>query len=117
MTEASALSLAPVATKTEFLENHAAGKETFPAMATLKIVRRIHNKSSSGASQPADSRSQRADDEQDYVNFIIVEAIDQPLTQMPTKAMLELVPLMPQITHDSACIIAAPLPLLNVSAH
>ena len=52
-----------------------------------------------------------------FVNVTIVEAIDQPLAQMPTRAMLELIPLMPQVTHDSACIIAAPLPLLKVSAH
>ena len=95
MTEASALSLAQVATMTEFLDNHAAGKQTFPAMASLKIVRQIHTKSSSGASKHDDSQSQRADDEHGYVNFTIVEAVDQPLTQMPTKAMLELVPLMP----------------------
>ena len=117
MTEASALSLAQVATKTEFLDNHAAGKPTFPGMASLKIVRQIHTKSNNGASERADSQSQRADDEQEYVNFTIVEAVDQPLAQMPTKPMLELVPLMPQVTHDSACIIAAPLPLLKVSAH
>ena len=51
------------------------------------------------------------------MNFTIVEAVDQPLTKIPTKTMLELVPLMPQVTHDSACIIAAPLPLLKMSAH
>ena len=72
MTEASALSLAQVATKTEFLENHAAGKQTFPAMASLKIVRQFHTKSSSGASERADSQSQRADDDHGYVNFTIV---------------------------------------------
>ena len=117
MTEASALALAQVKTKEEFLQNHAAGKQTFPAMASLKIVRQMNTKSSSGASQPADSQSQRADDDNGYVNFTIVEAVDQPLTEMPTKAMLELLPLMPQLTHDSACIIAAPLQLLKKSAH
>ena len=109
--------MAQVATNTEFLDNHAAGKQTFPAMASLKIVRQIHTKSSSGASKHDDSQSQRADAEHGYVNFTIVEAVDQPLTQIPAKAMLELLPLMPQLSHDSACIIAAPLPLLKVSAH
>ena len=47
ITEASVLSLAQVATKTEFLDNHAAGKHTFPAMASLKIIRRINTRSSS----------------------------------------------------------------------
>ena len=111
------MSLAQVATKSEFLDNRAAGKHTIPAMVSLKIVRHIHTKGSSGASERADQQSQRADDEHGYVNFTIVEAVDQPLTQMPTKAMLELVPLMTQLTHDSACIIAAPLPLLKVGAH
>ena len=75
MTEASALSLAQVADKTEFLDNHAAGKQTFPPMVSLKIVRRIPTKSSSGASNHDDSQSQRADDEHGYVNFTIVEAV------------------------------------------
>ena len=41
MTEASALSLARLQSKEEFLSNHAAGKHTFPVMASLKIIRRV----------------------------------------------------------------------------
>ena len=41
MNEESALVLAQVQSKDEFLEQHAAGKQSFPAMATIKIRREI----------------------------------------------------------------------------
>ena len=39
MNEESALALAQLKSKTEFLTNHNAGKHSFPAMATVKILR------------------------------------------------------------------------------
>ena len=119
MTEESVLSVAQVATKEEFLEIHAAGKQTFPAMASIKIVRRVNTKSSD-SSHFADTHtgeSSQSAENHTYVNFVIVLAVDQPLGEMPNKAVLELVPLMPQLNHDSACIIASPLQLIKVSAH
>ena len=116
MTEASALSLARLQSKEEFLSNHAAGKHTFPVMASLKIIRRVTKNSSSASSNNDSSQLQRADDEQTYVNFTVVEAIDQPFDIAPTQTMLDLFPLMPRLAQDSACIIAAPLHLLRVSA-
>ena len=72
--------------------------------------------SSSASSNHDSSQLQRVEDEQTYVNFTVVEAIDQPFDIAPTQTMLDLFPLMPRLAQDSACIIAAPLHLLRVSA-
>ena len=122
MNEESALALAEVSTKEEFLDNHAAGKHTFPAMATLKILREVNTKASGGShladpqSQGA-TQSQVADEEQKYVNFTIVKASDQPLHEAPMNTLLELIPLMPQIANDTACILAAPLNVVKACTH
>ena len=44
MNEESVLKLAQTSSREEFLANHAAGNQTFPAMASLKIIRRIYTK-------------------------------------------------------------------------
>lgn len=107
MTEESALALANVSTKEEFLELHATGQPAFPAMATIKVVREINTASGVGAdSFPIE-----------YINFNIVSAADQPLDESPTQATLSLIPLMPPADHDSAAILPCPLHMVKSSAH
>ena len=78
MNEESALVLAQVKSKEEFLEQHAAGKQSFPAMATVKIRREItkRNEVPSGGSHSTQEDTK-------YINFTIVEATDQPLGLSP----------------------------------
>ena len=97
MNEKSALALAQVKTREEFRLQHAAGKQSFPAMATVKILR-----SPSGGSHSTQEDLR-------YINFTIVEAGDQPLDEGPTQASLELSPFMPCVEHDSASILPAAL--------
>ena len=90
MNEKSALALSQLKTKDEFLQQHAAGKQSFPAMATVKI-RRETSKRSGGLS----GGSHSTQEDTKYINFTIVEAADQPLGEGPTAAALELLPFMP----------------------
>ena len=112
MTEQSALTLSQAPSKEAFLEQHVAGKHTFPAMATAKVLREVQKRkeAESGGSHPAE-------EEQEYINFTIVEAADQPLNEKPTMATLELIPLMPQVEHDSACILPCALNMVKASSH
>ena len=89
-----------------------AGKHTFPAMATAKVLREVqkHKEAESGGSHPAE-------EEQEYINFTTVGAADQPLNEKPTMATLELTPLMPQVEHDSACILPCALNMVKASSH
>jgi len=56
-------------------------------------------------------------DEQEYINFTIVHASDQPLDEGPTVAALDLVPLMPYGEYDSACILPSALHLVKTCSH
>ena len=100
MNEESVLALAQASSKEEFLELHAAGKHNFPAMATVKVLREVQ--------KPKDSESggaHSAQEDREYINFTIASAADQPLKEKPTQATLQRIPLMPQVEHDSACIL------------
>ena len=112
MNEESALALAQASSKEAFLTQHAAGKRTFPAMATVKVLRDVSKRKEvqSGGSHPAQ-------EEQEYINFTIVQAADQPLDEGPTMATLELLPLMPCVEHDSACILPSALHMVKASSH
>ena len=111
--EASALALAQVSSKEEFLELHAAGKQSFPVMATVKILREVTRrevKVESGGSHSAQQGHE-------YINFTVVNALDQPLQERPTQATLELLPLMPHVEHDSACILPSALQMVKACSH
>ena len=103
MTEESALKLSCLDSKEQFLDFHATGKQSFPIMASLKILRR-HRKSGDGA-------------ETDQASFVIVHADDQSLKEGPTAASFELFPWMKNASHDSAAIIPAPLSFIKRSTH
>ena len=111
MNEECALALAQVASKEEFLALHHAGKHTFPAMATVKVLREVQKPKNSES-----SGTHPTEEDREYVNFI-VHAADQPLNERPTQATLELFPLMPQVEHASACILASSLHIVKTSSH
>jgi hypothetical protein len=102
--EASALELAQVSSKEEFLAQHAACKQTFPVIATVKIVREMVKQKDAGG-----GGSHSAQESREYINFTVVNALDQPLHERPTQATLNLIPLMPLVEHDSACILPSAL--------
>ena len=107
MTEESALKLAAVHSKDEFLELHKAGKQNFPAMASIKVQRR--------ARKVGSQQTDGIDSEQ--ANLIIVQAADQPLNEGPTKATLELFPWLKGASHDSASILPSPLQFVKSCSH
>ena len=108
----SALDLARVSTKEEFLAQHAAGKQTFPVMATVKIVRETVKQKDAGGDGPHSAQELR-----EYINFTVVHALDQPLHERPTQATLTLLPLMPHVEHDSACMLPSALRMVKPCAH
>ena len=113
MNEESALKVTQTNSREELLANHAAGNQTFPAMASLKILREVKKESSNG-SQLTGSQSEAA---KEYVNFTVVAACDQPLNEAPSQSLLELIPFMPELTTDTACILPAPLHLVKACTH
>jgi hypothetical protein len=110
--EASALELAQVSSKEEFLAQHAAGKQTFPVTATVKILREVVKQKDAGG-----GGSHSAQEEREYINFTVVNALDQPLQERPTQATLNLLPLMPHVEHDSACILPSALHMVKACSH
>ena len=107
MTEESALKLAAVDSKEDFLALHAAGKQQFPPFASIKILRR--------ARKPGSQQLDGINSEQ--ANFIIVHADDQPLNEGPTTATLELFPWMKSASQDSASILPSLLTSVKACAH
>jgi hypothetical protein len=112
MNEESALALAKAESKETFLEQHKEGRHTFPAMATVKVLREVKTSKSGGQHS-----AQSDQEENEYINFTIVHAVDQPLDEKPSQATLELVPLMPQMEFDSACIVPGALHMVKASSH
>ena len=110
--EASALELAQVSSKEEFLAQHAAGKQTFPVIATVKILREVVKQKDAGG-----GGSHSAQESREYINFTVVNALDQPLQERPTQATLDLLPLMPHVDHDSACILPSALHMVKACSH
>ena len=108
----SALELAQVSSKEEFLAQHAADKQTFPVMATVKILREMVKQKDAGG---GDSHS--AQESREYINFTVVHALDQPVHERPTQATLTLLPLMPHVEHDSACMLPSALHMVKACAH
>ena len=101
------MKLAAVQSKDEFSDLHSVGKQNFPAMATIKVLRR--------ARKVGSQQTDGIDSEQ--ANFIIVQAADQPLNEGPTKATLELFPWLKGASHDSASILPSPLQFVKACFH
>ena len=110
MNEQAALSLAGVQDKDAFLAAKQEGKQLFPVMASVKVLRQTKAAQSdvSDVEQPADSK---------YINFVIVQAQDQPLDEAPTQATVNLIPLIRDLHDDTASILPAAFDMVCNSAH
>ena len=82
MDERSALTLSSLPNKQAFIDAWEAGDQTFPIMASVKVVRTMDQLG--GASQPANAEAKRS------AKFVIVQAVMQPFDEPPTKASLDL---------------------------
>ena len=111
MNEKSALSLSGLTDKEAFIESFTEGNQIFPIMSTVKVTREIKSsKDDSNVSQSADDKTS-----QKFVNLVIVHAADQPWSEAPTKAALEMIPLLPDLQDDTSCILPAALHMVETS--
>ena len=113
MDEKSALSLSRLPNKEAFIENFKEGNQLFPIMSTVKVIREVKS------SQDASDVSQLADAKQTqkFVNLIIVHATDQPWNEAPTRAALEMIPLLRDLKDDTSAILPAALHMVETSPH
>ena len=81
MDERSALALSSLENMQAFVLAWEAGDQTFPIMASVKVVRTMDQLG--GASQPANAEEKRS------AKFVIVQADTQPFDEPPTKASLD----------------------------
>ena len=79
MDEKSALKLSNLENKDAFIKTWDSGDQTFPILASVKVVRTMDH--SSGASQPAYA------DEKRSARFVIVEAKEQPLDEPQSRRL------------------------------
>ena len=128
MNEKSALSLSRLADKETFIESLKEGNQLFPIMSTVKVLREIKSAKDAGdVSQLADGKSskdagdasQPADGKpaQQFVSLVIVHAADQPYSEAPTKAALELIPMLRDLRDDTSAILPAALHMVETSPH
>ena len=80
MNEESALALAQVKSKEEFLTNHSAGKQSFPAMATVKILREEES-----CSDVLDGGTHPTQQEKNTLNLLLLKLLTNPWTKAPQK--------------------------------
>ena len=113
MNEKSALMLSGLADKDAFIESFNQGNQIFPIMATVKVIRELRAPpDAGGVLQPADSKPA-----QGFVNLVIVHGADQPWNEPPTKAALELIPMLRDLKDDTSAILPAALHMVETSPH
>ena len=113
MNEKSALSLSRLADKNVFLENCAAGTQLFPIMSAVKVIREVKSPKDAGdVSQLADAKSAKQ-----LVSLVVVHAADQPWTEPPSKAVLEMIPMIRDLKDDTSAILPASLHMVETSPH
>jgi len=112
MNENSALQLSRANNKEQFIQAWQDGDQLFPIMAAVKILR-SSKPSSHGDAHPV--ASAKSKDDSAYVNYVIVEASDQPLDEAPTKATLPLVEMLKEPSHDPNSIVPAGLDQIAAS--
>jgi len=113
MNEHSALKLARVANKDEFIKAWENGDQLFPQMAAVKIQRAVKPIEPQLAADPQALFGGKGNDV--HVNYVIVDAQDQPLEEPPTKATLPLVKMVLQNAHDPNSIVPAGLDQIETS--
>ena len=112
--EESAIALSRAKDKAAFIKAWEDGDQLFPIMASVKIERSSKPVTPDSESSPADPSG--ADGaKQKYINYVIVEAGDQPLDECPTLATLPLVQMLIEPAHDTASIMPAGLHQINTS--
>ena len=87
---------------------HEAGKQLFPAVATVKVLRSVQDTGS------VDSDDAHLPDK-GRINLTIVHVNDQPLHESPTRATLDLLPLLRNVKDDTASLMPAALHMVNSS--
>ena len=113
MNEKSALSLSRFADKEKFLESVSQGNQLFPIMSAVKVVREIKSSKDSGdASQLADDRPVKQ-----RVSLVVVHAADQPWSEAPSKAALEMIPMIRDLRDDTSAILPAGLRMVETTPH
>ena len=113
MNEKSALSLSRLPDKNAFIESYTEGNQLFPIVSAVKVIREVRS------SQDADDVSQLVDAKgaQQRVNLVVVHAVDQPWSEAPTKAALEMIPLLRDHRDDTSAILPAGLHMVKTSPH
>ena len=112
MDEKSALSLAQLDDKEAFLQANTEGKQLFPIMASVKVTRAAREvKTSEEASDVPQLAGAKT------VRLVVVHGNDQPWDEAPTKATLELLPMMRDFRDDTSAILPAPLHMVESSPH
>ena len=113
MNEKSALSLSRSADKDAFLESFSEGNQLFPIMSTVKVIREVKSPKDAGdVSQLADAKSAKQ-----LVSLVVVHAADQPWTEPPSKAVLEMIPMIRDLKDDTSAILPASLHMVETSPH
>ena len=107
MDQQSALTLSNLPDKQAFIDAWEAGDQTFPIMASVKVVRTMDQLG--GASQPANAEAKRS------AKFVIVQAVMQPFDEPPTKASLDLTNYRKDVSDDTSRILPAPLHMIKES--
>ena len=113
MNEKTALSLSQLDDKEAFVESFEQGRQLFPIMSSVKVIREVRSsQDTGGVSQPADATKANQ-----VVNLVVVHGEDQPWSEAPTKAALEMIPLIRDLKDDTSAILPAGLHMLETSPH
>ena len=111
MNEESALALSELKEKDQFIKAWKEGDMVFPIMSAIKIVRTVREASDDSQT----TASQSNESKKLFVNYQIVEAVDQPLGEAPSQATLPLVAMLKQSAHDTDSIVPAALHQIEAS--
>ena len=89
------------------------GDQLFPILSAVKVVREIKSSKDSGdASQLADDRPVKQ-----RVSLVVVHAADQPWSEAPSKAALEMIPMIRDLRDDTSAILPAGLRMVETTPH
>ena len=107
MRESAALELADCKSKEEFVSKHASDGLVFPVLASIRV--HVKNQKPQGGTDDAK--------EHVHLNAIVVEAADQDLNEMPNTTLLNMKPLLLNLSLSSDELRAAALADVQTQAH